>query len=68
MKAFTVRDVLKLLKEDGWYEARPGPHRQFKHRHKSGTVTVAGKLGDDVPTGTLRSIYRQAGLTWPPVS
>lgn len=65
-KIFTVRQVLKRLRSDGWYEARPAPHRQFKHPEKAGTVTVAGRLGDEVPVGTLRSIHRQAGLPWPP--
>jgi len=68
MKPFTVRDVLKLLEQAGWEEVRPAPHRKLKHRSRPGAVTVAGKLGDEVPTGTLRSIYRQAGLRWPPVS
>lgn len=39
-----------------------GSHRQFKHPTKSGTVTVAGKPGLDVPPETLNSIYKQAGL------
>ena len=30
-----------------------------------GTVTVAGKLGVDVPRGTLNSILKQAGLKRP---
>ena len=58
-----VRDVIKRLEEDGWYLARTkGSHRQFKHPYKSGLVTVAGKLGVDVPTGTLKNIWRQAQI------
>lgn len=58
-----VREVIKLLKADGWYLDRTtGGHRQFKHPAKPGTVTVAGKLGVDVPPGTLNSILKQAGL------
>ena len=58
-----VRDVIRLLAEDGWYLARTkGSHRQFKHSAKSGTVTVAGKESIDVPPGTLNSILKQAGL------
>jgi predicted RNA binding protein YcfA (HicA-like mRNA interferase family) len=58
-----VRDVIKLLKNDGWYLARTrGSHRQFKHETKSGTVTVAGKPSLDLPPGTLNSILKQAGL------
>jgi predicted RNA binding protein YcfA (HicA-like mRNA interferase family) len=58
-----VRDVLKLLHEDGWYlMGTEGSHRQYKHPTKSGRVTVPGKPNDDLPPGTLNSILKQAGL------
>lgn len=58
-----VRDVIKRLEKDGWILARTrGDHRQFKHPTKPGLVTVAGKTGVDVPIGTLKNIWRQAGL------
>jgi predicted RNA binding protein YcfA (HicA-like mRNA interferase family) len=58
-----VRDVVKMLEDDGWRLARTkGSHRQFKHPAKSGAVTVSGKPGLDVPSGTLGSILKQAGL------
>ena len=58
-----VRDVLKLLKADGWYlVATEGSHRQYKHPVKKGRVTVPGKPNDDLPRGTLHSILRHAGL------
>jgi predicted RNA binding protein YcfA (HicA-like mRNA interferase family) len=39
-----VRDVLKMLDEDGWYLDRTrGSHRQYKHPAKPGLVTVPGK-------------------------
>lgn len=45
-----MRDVLKLLKSDGWYlVVTEGSHRQFKHPTKSGRVTVAGKPSDELP-------------------
>jgi len=38
-----VRDVLTLLKDDGWYlVVTEGSHRQFKHPTKKGRVTVPG--------------------------
>lgn len=64
MATWKVRDVLRRLTDDGWVVVRPGPHRQLRHPSKAGTVTVAGKPSDDVPIGTLRSIFRQAGLDW----
>jgi predicted RNA binding protein YcfA (HicA-like mRNA interferase family) len=58
-----IKEVLKLLEEDGWYVVRTtGSHRQLKHPTKSGTVTVAGKPSLDIPPGTLNSILKQAGL------
>ena len=58
-----VRDMLVLLRDDGWYlAAMQGSHRQYKHPIKTGRVTVSGKPNDDLPSGTLNSILRQAGL------
>jgi predicted RNA binding protein YcfA (HicA-like mRNA interferase family) len=57
-----VGDVLDRLRQDGWFlVATKGSHRQFKHQTKPGRVTVAGKLSDDLPPGTLNSIFKQAG-------
>lgn len=57
-----VRDVIKLLKGDGWYEVnQKGSHLQFKHPSKPGKVTVPVH-GGDIPIGTLNSILKQAGL------
>jgi predicted RNA binding protein YcfA (HicA-like mRNA interferase family) len=58
-----VREIIKMVETDGWYLVRTrGDHRQFHHLTKPGTVTVAGKLGVDIPPGTLNSILKQAGL------
>ena len=58
------RAVIRSLNADGWYlvEAR-GDHHQFKHPTRPGRVTVPHPV-KDIPTGTLRSIYRQAGWKW----
>jgi len=59
----TVRDVIKLLEQDGWYLVRTrGSHRQYKHPVKRGLVTVAGKPSHDLAAGTLDSVLKQAGL------
>ena len=61
--AVKVREVIRILEEDGWQLVRQsGSHRQYQHPDRPGTVTVSGKLGADVPSGTLASIKRQAGL------
>ncbi len=58
-----VREVTRLLKDDGWYIKRhTGGHRQYQHPTKPGIVTVPGHPSDDLPYGTLISILKQAGL------
>ena len=58
-----VRDVLKLIQDDGWYQvAQKGSHRQFKHSVKSGRVTVAGHPSQEMAKGTYGNILKQAGL------
>jgi predicted RNA binding protein YcfA (HicA-like mRNA interferase family) len=58
-----IREVIRMLRDDGWEEVvQKGSHRQFKHPIKKGRVTVAGRLGDELPKGTLGSILRQAQL------
>ena len=61
--AMKVRDVLRLLNDDGWHlAAMQGSHRQYKHPTKSGRVTIAGNLNHDIAPGTLNSIMKQAKL------
>jgi predicted RNA binding protein YcfA (HicA-like mRNA interferase family) len=61
--AVSIRQLVKLLEDDGWIQVRQaGSHRQFRHALKPGTVTVAGKPSADVPIGTLTSVLKQAGL------
>lgn len=61
-----VRDVIKLIEEDGWYlVATRGSHRQYKHPIKPGRVTLAGHPGDDLSPGTLDSVLKQAQLKKP---
>jgi len=58
-----VRDAIKRLEKDGWQLVRMnGSHRQFRHPTKTKLVTVAGRLGVDVPIGTLKNIWRQAEI------
>jgi predicted RNA binding protein YcfA (HicA-like mRNA interferase family) len=61
--AMKVREMIKLIEEDGWYLDRTrGSHRQYRHDQKKGVVTIAGKPGDDLAPGTQNSILKQAGL------
>ena len=59
------RDVERRLVSEDWVIRRTGPgdHVQYQHPARPGTVTVdTGKR--EIPTGTLRSIFRQAGWQW----
>jgi predicted RNA binding protein YcfA (HicA-like mRNA interferase family) len=58
-----VREILKLLRADGWYLiVTHGSHRQLKHPTKAGRATVSGHPNDDIHPKTLKSILTQAGL------
>jgi predicted RNA binding protein YcfA (HicA-like mRNA interferase family) len=61
--AMKVRAVIRMLEDDGWrLDRQRGSHRQYRHPTKRGTVTIAGKASDELKTGTLASIFRQAGI------
>ena len=58
-----VREAIKLIEADGWRTVTTtGSHRQLKHPMKTGRVTIAGRLSDDLAPGTYNSILKQAGL------
>ena len=60
MQPPTVREVIRMLKHDGWELAHTvGDHRQFVKGSRK--VTVSGKLGDHMRPGIWASIKRQAG-------
>ena len=63
VKTKKVREIIRMLKNDGWYLAYiKGDHRQFKHPTKKGKVTLNKKLSDDLDRNLLDNILKQAGL------
>ncbi len=62
---FTPRQIVRRLQADGWVVKRrgPGDRVQFVHPDKAGKVTVDMGVRE-IPIGTLRSIFRQAGWSW----
>ena len=53
--------VKKMLEKDGWELVRvTGSHHHFKHPEKTGLVTLPHPKSE-IPKGTLRSIWKQAG-------
>ena len=63
MKRYKVKQVLDLLRDDGWEIRRTkGDHHQLKNtKGKRGTVTVNGKESDTLCQELLNSIWKQAG-------
>jgi predicted RNA binding protein YcfA (HicA-like mRNA interferase family) len=62
MKSYSSREVIQILRADGWYEAGcEGDHHHYKHPTKKGKVTVTHPI-KDIPIRTLKSIETQAGL------
>lgn len=61
----TPREVMRRLSFDGWVVVRKGPgdHVQLKHPDRPGRVTL-DTGAREIPTGTLRSVFRQAGWNW----
>jgi len=63
MKIWKVKEIIFLIETNGWHLIRQkGSHRQYRHLSKRGTVTIPGKLSDDLPPNTAKSILRQAEI------
>lgn len=64
MKSYSSREVIAILKADGWYlVATEGSHQQYKHPTKPGKVTIKSPC-KDIPPKTLKSIATQAGVSF----
>ena len=63
MKRYKVKEVIKMLEDDGWVQLKGngGDHRQFKHPAKPGKVTVRGHDSEVLSQFLLNSIWKQAG-------
>lgn len=58
------KSIIKRLKTQVWNKiGGKGDHEKFKHTDKTGHVIVPHPR-KDIPIGTLRNIYRQAGWEW----
>ena len=56
------KDLMAMIEADGWQLKRSkGSHHHFKHPTKPGLVTIPHPK-KDLPTGTVTSILKQAGL------
>lgn len=59
---FSAREILRRLLKAGFVEVRQtGSHKVL--RHPDGRMTYVAMHPGDVPTGTFRSILKQAGIS-----
>lgn len=59
----SVNELLKLLKQDGWYIHRNGAnHDLYRHPTKTGQLTVPRHGSKEMAKGTYSSILKAAGL------
>lgn len=64
MKALTAAQMIAMLEERGWYEARQkGSHKIFKNWNDPAKRTIVPfHKGRALPPGTQRAIMRDAGI------
>ena len=59
-----IREVIKILENAGFVQWRQkGSHLTFNRRKDNRALTLSVHHGKDVPSGTLRAIISQAGMT-----
>lgn len=59
---FSAREVLRRLLKAGFVEVRQsGSHKVL--RHPDGRMTYVAMHPGDIPTGTFRTILKQAGVS-----
>ena len=57
------KELLKLLKDDGWYEIRrAGSHIIMRHPTKKKQLVVPLHSGKELKKGTLNSILKDAEI------
>jgi predicted RNA binding protein YcfA (HicA-like mRNA interferase family) len=60
----TFREFIEIIERHKFcFEKQEGSHRQYKDASGNRvTVAVHGAMGDEIKTGTLKSMIRQSGL------
>lgn len=57
------KEIIKLLTKEGFTLVKvSGDHHKF--RHEDGRIVIVPHPKKDLPIGTARNIFRQAGLKW----
>lgn len=59
----TARELTNILEQAGFKATEGARHTKWKH--PDGRVTVIHRHKGDIPRGTLKAIFREAGLPMP---
>jgi len=61
-QVFTAKELKEIIEKDGWELVNvKGSHYKFRHKIKSGSVTIPFHK-KDIKKGTANSVLKQAGL------
>ncbi len=64
LPSLKVREVIKILSKAGFIKWRQkGSHLSLYRENDNKALTVPMHFNKDVPTGTLRAIINQSGMT-----
>ena len=55
-------EFYRLLEADGWYLKSTGKHKKYVHKTKQGFIPVGKHKSQEIPTGTLESMKKRAGI------
>jgi predicted RNA binding protein YcfA (HicA-like mRNA interferase family) len=55
-------EFYRLIEADGWYIKSSGKHKKYVHPIKRGFIPVGHHKSHEVPTGTLDSMKKIAGI------
>lgn len=58
----TEREIIKLLKSNGWIIKQGSNHQLATHPKKSGIKIPIPRHKGDIPLGTVNNILKGAGL------
>jgi predicted RNA binding protein YcfA (HicA-like mRNA interferase family) len=61
-RVFKVREIIQILTHAGWFLDRQNGTSHRKHPAIRRTITVDGKLSEDVSMNNLKSMEKQSRL------
>lgn len=62
LRVMTAKEIIKIIKKDGWRRVRSKGHLQFEHPTKEGRVTISFHGKHDLRKKAVKSILEQAQI------